>query len=207
MSFTDQLTPGYLVEHQSFENGIVEQTFFTNDDLLTARKEAFLFGLKTYEKKEPSDVLDMTIHLVEKSGDELITPFIAQVFGHRFHRKRITTDGDLIDLFRSDDEEEETITLTIDPTRVDETFETQQAVIYTINELTPEYEYYRSYGHPPGLGFFQAVLNGPFKYPFTTSWLLADAMTFVSALIDKYNRNYASADEQIIITVSPVDPY
>lgn len=159
---------GYIVEAQYWEQPDQNTTrAFINADLLTARQSAHQFAQTLAAKKSPAEVLTVEIHLVELNDGQAETPFLAQIFKRRFHRsKRVPeTDAYTLNLTMKVspqfDQLESAINLTIDPTSVDEAVETPEAIFDNVGGLVIEYEYYRSYGHPPGFGYALVGILGP----------------------------------------------
>ena len=76
--------------------------------------------------KAPTDVLGVSIHLAEFDGEEVIRPYITQVFTHRFNRSQLTPEKDALQIQVEVDAPEwldeslpSTIDLTVDLTQVD----------------------------------------------------------------------------------------
>lgn len=159
---------GYIVEAQYWEQPNQNKTRpFIDADLLTARQSAFHYAQTLAAQKSPAEVLTVEIHLVEFNDGRAETPFLAQIFKRRFHRsKRVPeTDAYTINLTMevspAFDQLESAINLTIDPTAVDESVETPEAIFDSIGDLVIEYEFFRSYGHPPGFGYAIVGILGP----------------------------------------------
>lgn len=211
---TGAFTPGYIVEVSSWTKPDIAPTkSFIDADLLTARQAAFKHAQGLVAQKESTDVLDVTIYLAEFEGGKAITPYITQVFAQRFHRVQSTRRA----------RKRGGINLTIDPTLVDEAFESPEAVLRNVSELTCEYEYYLSYGHAPGFGYVELVIAGPHDRAIVDRfieisndeeltdirreinkplrcrmcWLLYDALSYAANLIGNYNKSYAFEGEHL----------
>ncbi|AKD54021.1 hypothetical protein [Spirosoma radiotolerans] len=161
-------TAGYIVEVQYWEQPDQNTTrSFIDADLLTARQAAFHYAQTLAVKKSPAEVLTVEIHLVEFNNGQAETPFLAQVFKRRFHRSKRVLEPDTytlnltMEVSPEFDQLESPLALTIDPTAVDEAVETPEAIFDNVSGLVIEYEYYRSYGHPPGFGYAIVGILGP----------------------------------------------
>ena len=223
---TKPLQPGYVVEARDlFQPDRYPDRSFTNADLLTARQEAFQYAQLLASQKLPTDGLDMAIHLAEFDGEQVTIPYIAQVFAHRFHRSEYAQEDSTnviefsvdVDPNWTGEPLPETLELTFDLTRDDEAFDSPKAVWNSLGEMTCEYEYYQSYGHPAGFGYMILTLSGPRvelpkdkslslmsedesqdridqlrqPKPFSTFYLLYDGLSYAANLISNYNQYYA----------------
>jgi len=234
---TEITTAGYLVDVRFWEQPDQNHTkLFVDADLLTARQAAFWYAQIISAQKPKTEVLDIVIFLTEVKNGEPYPPYIAEVFNRRFHRKEIKPDPDAVKTAivvnaDSDNEADSPIDITLDLTRVNESFESAPAVKKCLSELTCEYEYYRSYGHPPGFGFLMMTMAGPgekeivkeaiaidtdedifriqekLTKPFYMKayWLLYDALSYATSLIGNYNHVYAEPDQYLASSVQPID--
>lgn len=233
---TENVTVGYLVDLRYWEQPDQNHTkLFVDADLLTARQAAFRYAQDLTAQKSTNEVLDITISLTEVKNDEPWPPHIAQIFNRRFHRNEIKPDPNAVKIaIRVDPETTDKTTafpnVTLDVTRRDEAFESADAVKKCLAELVCEYEYYQSYGYPPGFGFILMTTAGPgeknivkdaiaidtdedlfriqerLRKPFRMQafWMLYDALTYAASLVGDYNHSYADQDEYLAFGIEPV---
>lgn len=161
-------TAGYIVEAQYWEQPDQNTTrSFIDPNLLTARHAAHQFGQTLAVQKSPSEVLTVEIHLAEFEGEEVILPYITQVFIHKFNCSQLIPEKDALQIQIEVDAPEwldkslpSTIDLTVDLTQTDEAFDSIEAVWTNLGALTCEREYFLAYGHSSGFGFMVLTIMG-----------------------------------------------